>query len=243
MGSYNRGFAPSELHLPYEHLGEPHHDEPHRDENSWPPRHVPAALTSVPPQALGLGPEEPFFKISLAEWSLHRALRANKLTNLDFPRVARSEFGIEAVEYVNQFFKDKAKDRAYLNELKTVSKARASAACSSCATAKARLGRSRRRQTHAGGREPSPVGGRGETPGLPLHPRECRHRQQGHLRGTAAAGGRRAARAGQIRRPFRINVIVENHGGLSSNGPWLAGVMKQVNLPQLRHAARFRQLL
>jgi L-ribulose-5-phosphate 3-epimerase len=26
-------------------------------------------------------------------------------------------------------------------------------------------------------------------------------------------------------------VIVENHGGLSSNGAWLAGVMKLVNLP------------
>ena len=28
-----------------------------------------------------------------------------------------------------------------------------------------------------------------------------------------------------------LNVIVENHGGLSSNGAWLAGVMKIVNLP------------
>jgi sugar phosphate isomerase/epimerase len=28
-----------------------------------------------------------------------------------------------------------------------------------------------------------------------------------------------------------LNVIVENHGGLSSNGAWLAGVMKRVNLP------------
>ena len=30
---------------------------------------------------------------------------------------------------------------------------------------------------------------------------------------------------------FDLNVIVENHGGLSSNGSWLAGVMQQVNLP------------
>ena len=29
-----------------------------------------------------------------------------------------------------------------------------------------------------------------------------------------------------------INVIVENHGGLSSNGAWLAGVMKKVNMPR-----------
>jgi sugar phosphate isomerase/epimerase len=38
--------------------------------------------------------------------------------NLDFPRTAKEEFGIEAVEFVNQFFKDKAGDEAYLKELK-----------------------------------------------------------------------------------------------------------------------------
>jgi len=60
------------------------------------------------------------FKISLAEWSLHKALFAKdaKITNLDFPKMARQEFGIEAVEFVNQFFKDKAKDSAYLKDLK-----------------------------------------------------------------------------------------------------------------------------
>ena len=58
------------------------------------------------------------FKISLAEWSLHRTLFDGKLDNLDFPAFAKNEFGIDAVEYVNQFFKDKAKDTTYLTELK-----------------------------------------------------------------------------------------------------------------------------
>ncbi|WP_165251415.1 sugar phosphate isomerase/epimerase family protein [Paludisphaera soli] len=58
------------------------------------------------------------FKISLAEWSLHKSLFAKKLDNLDFPKVAREEFGIEGVEYVNQFFKDKAHDSVYLKDLK-----------------------------------------------------------------------------------------------------------------------------
>ncbi len=39
------------------------------------------------------------------------------MDNLDFPALAKNEFGIEAVEYVNQFFKDKAKDAKYLTEL------------------------------------------------------------------------------------------------------------------------------
>ena len=58
------------------------------------------------------------FKISLAEWSLHKALYAKKVDNLDFPRIAREEYGIEGVEFVNQFFKDKAHDSTYLKELK-----------------------------------------------------------------------------------------------------------------------------
>ena len=61
------------------------------------------------------------FKISLAEWSLHKRLFASEdvpKANLDFPKMTREEFGIEAVEFVNQFFKDKATDSSYLTELK-----------------------------------------------------------------------------------------------------------------------------
>ncbi len=58
------------------------------------------------------------FKISLAEWSLHNALFKKQIDNLDFPRIAREQYGIDAVEFVSQFFKDKAQDSAYLKELK-----------------------------------------------------------------------------------------------------------------------------
>src|SRR5262245_62099001 len=71
--------------------------------------------------AMAVGAGEPLvastkqlFKISLAQWSLHRALFKGDLNNLDFAKTARLDFGIGAVEYVNQFFKDKAKDRIYL---------------------------------------------------------------------------------------------------------------------------------
>ena len=58
------------------------------------------------------------FKISLAEWSLHKSLFAKKIDNLDFPKIAREDYGIEGVEFVNQFFKDKAHDSTYLKDLK-----------------------------------------------------------------------------------------------------------------------------
>src|SRR6476620_2167075 len=60
-----------------------------------------------------------FYEMSLAEWSLHKALFANKITNLEFPGIAKKQYGISVVEYVNQFFKDKANDTKYLNDLLT----------------------------------------------------------------------------------------------------------------------------
>src|ERR1700761_2716771 len=74
-----------------------------------------AAAPSGQPAAGKIGD----FKISLAEWSLHNALFkkdvaintfGKEITNLDFPQIAREQFGIEGVEFVNQFFKDKAQD-------------------------------------------------------------------------------------------------------------------------------------
>lgn len=59
------------------------------------------------------------FRISLAQWSLHNALFKKQLDNLDFPKVAREQYGIEGVEFVNQFFKNKARDDSYLKDLKS----------------------------------------------------------------------------------------------------------------------------
>ena len=50
---------------------------------------------------------KPSFEISLAQWSLHRTIYGGKLDNMGFPEYTKKEFGIEAVEYVNQFFKDR----------------------------------------------------------------------------------------------------------------------------------------
>lgn len=57
-------------------------------------------------------------KISLAEWSLHKALYRREIDHLDFPRIAANQFEIYAVEYVSQFFQDKASDFEYLGQLK-----------------------------------------------------------------------------------------------------------------------------
>ena len=82
-----------------------------------------AGLAVLPMSSMDLdSSKKMFFEISLAEWSLHNALFKKEMTNLDFPVMARKEFGIGIVEYVNQFFKDKAHDEKYLKELTTRAK-------------------------------------------------------------------------------------------------------------------------
>ncbi|MEY2855527.1 MAG: hypothetical protein RL030_2659, partial [Pseudomonadota bacterium] len=79
-----------------------------------------AALGAGTAGAAGAGPppEGALFRISLAQWSFFRTLFAGKMTTLDFPVVARREFDIDVVEYVNVFFMDKAEDQAFLAQLK-----------------------------------------------------------------------------------------------------------------------------
>src|SRR5262245_1006192 len=76
-----------------------------------------AAMPLFQPQ-LRAAQKEPLFKISLAEWSFHQALFAKKLDHLDFPKTAKQDYGIDAIELVNQFFMDKATDKKYLAEFK-----------------------------------------------------------------------------------------------------------------------------
>lgn len=57
------------------------------------------------------------YDISLAGWSLHRALGkgANQKDNLEMPQIASEEFGIHAIELVNQMLS--ASDAAYMGKM------------------------------------------------------------------------------------------------------------------------------
>ena len=57
-------------------------------------------------------------KISLAQWSLNRAFFAGKLDPQDFARIAAEEYQIEAIEYVNAFYKDKVQDSAFWQKMR-----------------------------------------------------------------------------------------------------------------------------
>lgn len=57
-------------------------------------------------------------KISLAQWSLHKALKNGTLKAEDFASIARNSYDLDAVEYVNQFYVKNATNEAYWNQLK-----------------------------------------------------------------------------------------------------------------------------
>jgi hypothetical protein len=63
---------------------------------------------AVMPSFANLLPAKPFFEISLAQWSLHKEFFGRKYDALDFPVLARKNFDVGIVEYVNTFFKGNA---------------------------------------------------------------------------------------------------------------------------------------
>jgi sugar phosphate isomerase/epimerase len=169
------------------------------------------------------------FKISLAQWSLHRALFKKELDNLDFAKTARFDFGIGAVEYVNQFFKDKAKDRIYLGEMLKRSRDNGIENRLIMCDGEGALGdpdeakRLQAVENHYKWVEAAKF--------LGCKIIRVNAQSQGNYdeqMKLAADGLRRLTEFGA---KAKIAVVVENHGGLSSNGQWLTGVMKMVNHP------------
>lgn len=169
-----------------------------------------------------------FFKISLAEWSLNKQLFGGQLTNLDFPAKARNDFGIDAVEYVNQFFKDKAKDRAYLSDLKKRCNDLGVTSVLIMCDGEGGLGdtqESRRTQAvenHKKWVEAAQF--------LGCHSIRVNAYGEGSREevGNAATEGLR--RLSEFSKDFKINVIVENHGGYSSDGKWLSQVIADTKM-------------
>jgi sugar phosphate isomerase/epimerase len=182
--------------------------------------------------------QTPKLNLSLAQWSLHRALEAGTIDNLDFPAIARNTYGFDTVEYVNGFFggkqmgfKEAAKNSTYLNELL-------------------------KRSKDAGVFNHLIMV---DNEGYLALPEEG-HRLQAvddhkkwieaakfldcktvrvNLHGDGKSADKLTAsvdslsRLGEFAQPMNINVVVENHGSDSSNGEWLAQVMNAVSKPNV----------
>lgn len=186
---------------------------------------APALARSLSAQAQ----RPPLFKISLAQWSLHKALQSKALDHLDFAKTARG-FGIDAIEYVNTFFKDKARDAAYLKEMNTRAAGEGVTQWLIMCDGEGNLGDpddAKRGQTVENHRKWAEAA---KTLGCATIRVNAASSGSFEEQQKLAADGLR--RLTEIGASMNLNVVVENHGGLSSNGQWLAGVMKMVGHPR-----------
>jgi hypothetical protein len=171
----------------------------------------------------------PPLRLSLSEWSLHREILDFQPRHLDFARVAKEVFGLDAVEYRSTFFPGKATDFGYLGEMK-------------------------KRQDDLGVRavlievaDEGPLGAAEELDRF--------NAIDAHFKWLAAAaflgcesvsvpaeGLVRGApyldwmadslhRLGGIAKPYGINVLVANRVGLACDGAWMAALMDRTALP------------
>jgi len=76
-----------------------------------------AALAAAP--VIGGSPDQKELQISLAQWSLHKSFNDGTLNPVDFAAIAMEKYGIHAVEYVNNFYRDRVADETFWNQMKS----------------------------------------------------------------------------------------------------------------------------
>ncbi len=173
---------------------------------------------------------KPLFEISLAEWSLHKTIFGGKLDNLDFAKAAKHDYGINAIEFVNQFFKDKAKNTEYLTELKKRADGEGVKMLLIMCDGEGALGdadeakRKTAVENHYKWVEAAKF--------LGCHSIRVNAQSSGSYDEQVERAADGLRKLSQFGDQHGLNVIVENHGGLSSNGEWLAKVMKKANHPR-----------
>ena len=172
---------------------------------------------------------DPLYKISLAEWSINRPLFGGQMQHLDFAKIAKS-VGIDAIEYVNQFFKDKANDTAFLKEMNARAQGEGVTQVLIMCDGEGNLGdpdaakRQAAVENHFKWVEAAKFLG-------------CHTiRVNGYSSGTpeeqmklVADGMRKLT---EFADKHAINVVIENHGGLSSNAKWLVQTIRLVDHPR-----------
>ena len=169
------------------------------------------------------------FPISLAQWSLHRMLGAGQLHPLDFPEVTKSEYGLNAVEYVNTFYRDLP--AGWQRELKDRCDDQGVRSLLIMCDGEGRIGdpdphaRTATIENHVRWLEAASE--------LGCHSIRVNAASEGSREeqsGLAADGLRRLAERAES---YDLSVLVENHGGLSSDASWLVATIRAADHPRL----------
>ena len=183
------------------------------------------------------------FEISLAQWSLHRSLYSGELDHLDFAKISKENFGIDAIEYVNSFFFEKAEDKSYLKEMKNRADDYGVKSLLIMCDNEGSLGdpdnqkRQKAVENHYKWHEAAKYLGCHSIRVNAYLTESLHGLEVGDYTKTGSYENQVSLAADGLRKltefgaNLSINTIVENHGGLSSDGAWLASVMKAVDHP------------
>ncbi len=189
-----------------------------------------AAAAAVFPRTLVAQPAKPLlFDISLAQWSLHKAFFSKQADPMNFAKIAKDEYGITAVEYVNQFYKDKKGDDATLKDLKQRADDNGVKSVLIMVDGEGALGdadekkRQQAIENHYRWVEWAKF--------LGCHSIRVNAQSSGSYWEQVARAADGLRKLSEFGATHGISVIVENHGGLSSNGAWLAEVMRKADHP------------
>ncbi|MBX2821983.1 MAG: sugar phosphate isomerase/epimerase [Rhodothermaceae bacterium] len=168
-----------------------------------------------------------WFKISLAEWSLHRSIFGGTIDPLDFPVVARQTYDIGAVEYVNSCI---LPFDSYVKALKKRAEGEGVESLLIMVDEAGRLG-----DVNAALRRDA----------VERHKRWLDYAQllgckaiRVNARSEGSAEEQLKLMADGLRQLCEeayargLNVLVENHGGFSSHGDWVAKLMQTTNHPR-----------
>jgi sugar phosphate isomerase/epimerase len=172
--------------------------------------------------------KKPLYKISLTEYSLHRMIDKKELDNLDFAKFTKDMFNIEAVEYWNRPFFTKATDAEYIGQMKKNADDAGVSATAILVDGEGNLGdpdeslRKSAVDRHKKWVEAAKA--------LGCHSIRVNAASKGTYEEQLKLAADGLRMLSEFAKPLKMNIIVENHGGLSSNGKWLSGVMKTVDM-------------
>lgn len=197
-----------------------------QEEKAKEPAPAPAAPPTPPKSAT-----DPWFSISLAQWSLHKQFKRGDIDPLDFAVVAAKEHGIRAIEYVNQFYFGMVKEAGLWHRLKQRADDQGVISLLIMCDAEGLLGAADEaaRKTAVTNHHKW-VDGAAE---LGCH--SIRVNAIGE--GDSAEQQKRVAdglnQLAEYSAPRGIDLLVENHGGLSSDGAWVARVIELAAHPRV----------
>lgn len=186
---------------------------------------ITAASIASPMTGMAEAVKPPLFQISLAQWTLVKEFRSGKFDNLQFAAIA-AKHKIEGLEYVNTFFMDKAEDNAYLAKMKKRAADNGVESVLIMCDREGNLGdpdqakRKKAVENHHKWVEAAKF--------LGCHSIRVNARSSGSWEEQVKLAADGLAQLSEFGATLGMNVIVENHGGLSSSGKWLSEVMNTV---------------